>query len=690
MSGSLRSDPERARESVIRHQFDQSQSQRQINRRCLLILTTIILVVESIRVDYGSYAPLTPSSPLLTPSRSSSSPITKRAHIETIHVNGGTLTFHSTDHTSYSYAYGPSGVKGLLFNKYALGCALFASLGGLEFGYDQGVIANILVMSDFMARFPLTPFQKGAMTACLELGALAGVLFTGTTADRHSRRRSIVSACIIFLIGSIFQTLSSTLTHLFIGRLLGGIGVGALSMLAPLYISEISPPEIRGSLLSLEQLSIVTGVVVGFWLGYWTRNLDGSQSTGEGMGLSWRIPLGVQIIPGLVLMFGIWVMPPSPRLLVLQGKHKEAKEALAKLRGRKLDEDGEFVPSGPGLEKLEMLEMRVEAVIIHRLILDSPSTSRVPSQNLSSSAISINSNRSSINPNLNTSIISVQPRTEDDLKDRKSTWWKEWQAWKKLVDVRYWPRTRVGVGIMFFQQWSGINALLYYAPTLLTSLGFSSTSSTLLIAGGIGITQLLAVFPAILVIDDERIGRRGLLRFGSIITFSAMLTLGFIVWLFDGLWDTVRSAGWVGVAAIYVFTFAYGMSFGPIGWVLPSEVFPLSMRSRGVALSTASNWANNFLVGLLTPILFSLSPTLTFTLFALSSLLALYWVTMYVPETANVALEEMDGLFGDMGCGVGREDARVRVEVSEKLGLTKLIEDIAKEYGGEEGSALHG
>ncbi|KAJ3536084.1 hypothetical protein NMY22_g6191 [Coprinellus aureogranulatus] len=266
-------------------------------------------------------------------------------------AHGGSLTIRKDG--SYAYSYGPKGLAGLRHNYYALLCAFFASIGGLEFGYDQGVIANVLVMEDFVKRWPITPLQKGIMTAVLELGALIGALCAGYFADKYSRRYSIVFACIIFCIGSTFQALAQNLFHLFLGRAIGGIGVGALSMLSPLYMAEISPPEVRGSLLALEQLSIVLGVVFGFWTGFVTRSIPGA--------LSWRIPLGIQIIPGIILGLGCLLLPASPRWLVLKGRDEDALKSLARLRMRTPEEAEDDT-----LLQIELLEMKVETELVQR------------------------------------------------------------------------------------------------------------------------------------------------------------------------------------------------------------------------------------------------------------------------------------------------------------------------------------
>ncbi|KAJ3781221.1 MFS monosaccharide transporter [Lentinula aff. detonsa] len=529
-------------------------------------------------------------------------------------THGGQITVQP-DGLSYTYTYGPKGLAGLAHNRYALLCAVFASIGGLSFGYDQGVIANVLVMKDFITRWPITPIEEGFMTAILELGALIGALCAGIFADSYSRRFSIFISCIIFCIGSTFQCGAQTLLQLFIGRAIGGVGVGALSTLSPLYMAEISPPEVRGSLMALEQLAIVSGVVLGFWLGYFTRHIPGS--------VSWRIPLGIQIIPAVILILGCAFLPASPRLLVLQGKYDEAITSLARLRLRTIDE-----ARNDPLIQIEFLEMRVESTMIHRTFGTAES-----------------------------------PKSQFSFAD-------EWNSWKRLLERNNRDRTMVGVLMAFFQQWSGINALLYYGPILVKNIGLSGGNITLLVSGGIGIVQFFAVLPVIAYID--RWGRRPLLRGGSIVMTLSHFSIFLLITLFASNWASHPTAAWISVGFVYLFTAAYGMSFGPVAWVLPSEVFSLSMRSKGVALSTASVWVNNFLIGLITPVMLEWSAAGTFLLFTTSSFLAYVWVTYTVPETANMSLEEIDqdGMFRS---SVGREEVVMKAQIEEDLGLRELI-----------------
>lgn len=188
----------------------------------------------------------------------------------------------------------PPGFAGIFTNKYVTVCAAFATLGGALFGYDQGVMAITLVMDQFQEFFPEVQttapgagFQKGLLTAMIELGAFLGAMNQGWIADKFSRKWSILVAVVIFLIGSAIQTGSMSYSMLIGGRFVGGIGVGMLAMVAPLYVSEIAPPEIRGTLLVLQELSIVTAIVVAFYTTYGTRYITGNWS--------WRLPFLIQI-----------------------------------------------------------------------------------------------------------------------------------------------------------------------------------------------------------------------------------------------------------------------------------------------------------------------------------------------------------------------------------------------------------
>lgn len=197
---------------------------------------------------------------------------------------------------------------------------------------SQGVIAVILVMPEFLDRFPQVAetapgagFYKGLMTAMITLGAFVGAICQGWVADAYSRKYAIVIAVVVFTVGSSLQTAAANYDMLVASRFIGGAGIGMLSMVAPLYIAEISPPEIRGTLLILQEFSIVLGIVVAFFITYGTQYWSGTE-------WSWRLPFLIQIFPGLFLGIGAVFLPFSPRWLASKGRNDEALASLAKLR----------------------------------------------------------------------------------------------------------------------------------------------------------------------------------------------------------------------------------------------------------------------------------------------------------------------------------------------------------------------
>ena len=491
--------------------------------------------------------------------------------------------------------YSPPGFRGVFINYYATLCAAFAAIGGMIFGYDQGVVSIVLVMPQFLQRFTQVDsggagFWKGLLTAMIELGAFIGALNQGWIADKISRKYSIVVAVCIFSIGSVLQTAAVNYAMLTVGRLIGGIGIGMLSTVAPLYISEISPPEIRGALLVLEELSIVTGIVVAFWITYGTQYMAGEWA--------WRLPFLLQLIPGLVLGGGISFLPFSPRWLVSKGRDTEALSALGRLRS---------LPTTDMRVQQEWLDIRAE-VAFHKEM----SVLRHP--NLQGGG------------------------TGDRIK-------LEIVSWTDCLRRGCWRRTHIGIGLMFFQQFVGINALIYYSPTLFKTMGLNY-SMQLIMSGVLNITQLVGVITSLWTMD--KIGRRPLLLWGSFFMTISHFTIAILVGKYSDDWLGHRPAGWVSVAFLLFYMLSFGASWGPVPWAMPSEIFPSSLRAKGVALSTCSNWLNNFIIGLITPPLVLNTGFGAYTFFAVFCLLSLVWTLAFVPETSGKTLEAMDHVFKDI------------------------------------------
>ncbi|KAI8648319.1 MFS domain-containing protein [Fusarium sp. Ph1] len=520
--------------------------------------------------------------------------------------------------------YGPSGFRGLFSSPYVAMCAAFSAIGGLLFGYDQGVISVTLVMARFLDRFPEVGndapgagFKKGLMTAMITLGAFIGAINQGWIADWISRKRSLMVAVVVFVIGSAIQTGAIDYTMLVIGRFIGGIGIGQLSMVVPLYISEISPPEIRGSLLVFEELSIVIGIVVAFWITYGTKDMTSHWS--------WQLPFLLQILPGLLLGFGAIFLPYSPRWLASKDREDEALDSLAKLRA---------LPKTDPRVQREWMDIIAEARFQAGILRE-----RHPR---------------------------LTQRTDYASKIRL-----ELVSWADCLKPGCWRRTLVGAGIMFFQQFSGINALIYYSPTLFGTMGLDSEMQ-LIMSGVLNVTQLVGVFSSLWTLD--RFGRRTILLTGSFLMFVPHLIIAVLVGKFSHDWPSYTAEGWTSVTFLLFYMLAFGASWGPVPWAMPAEVFPSSLRAKGVAISTCSNWINNFIIGLITPPLVQKTGFGAYVFFAVFCLLSLVWVWFCVPETNGKTLEEMDEVFNDRS---GVEDITKKERTLREVYDEKVARDAA-------------
>lgn len=321
------------------------------------------------------------------------------------HIENDLDHVDTTDPTALAdnVSYGPGGIKGIVSSPFVFGAAFIASLGGFSFGYDQGVISIINVMPQFHAKYPeMDPansgsgFYKGFMTAMLEFGAFLGCFFMPKLCDKISRKWALSFVVVIFNIGAIIQTAAPNYATLVAGRTIGGIGVGTLALGAPLYISEISPPNLRGALLVLESVSIVTGVVIAYYIAYGTRFLDGE--------IAFRLPFGLQMVCVSFLGVAIHLFPYSPRWLSLVNRDDDALASLAKLRRLPADDN------------------RVQAE--WRGIMAEVEFQRV-----------------------------VQERTHPGKKGLKL----EVALWGDLFKKKCWRRTVIGMGVAFLQQFSGVS-----------------------------------------------------------------------------------------------------------------------------------------------------------------------------------------------------------------------------------------
>ncbi|KAL2816604.1 general substrate transporter [Aspergillus cavernicola] len=492
--------------------------------------------------------------------------------------------------------YGPPGLKGVAANPFVFLCAACSTLGGLTFGYDQGVISVTLVMDQFLDRFvevadghPGSGFWKGLMTAMLELGAFVGALNQGWLADMISRRYSILVAVLIFIVGSVLQTAAVDYAMLTVGRTIGGIGIGMLSMVAPLYISEISPPECRGALLVLEEFCIVLGIVIAYWTTYGTRYMAGEWA--------WRLPFLLQMVPSFVLLAGVVVLPFSPRWLAAKGRDDEALDSLSKLR--------RLPPTDHRIQQ-ELLDIQIEVRFHQQLNAEKHPTIQGPGARMS-------------------------------LR-------RELVSWADCFKSGCLRRTHVATALMFFQQFVGINALIYYSPTLFETMGLNYDNQ-LLMSGIVNVLQLVGAATSVWTMDA--LGRRPLLLWGAAIMGISHIIIAALVGIYSDNWPAHRPQGWTSVTFLLIYMITFGATWGPVAWAMPSEFFPSFLRAKGVAIATCVNWLCNFIIGLITPPLIQDTGYGAYVFFAVFCILAFIWTYFFVPETSGKTLEQMDAVFKD-------------------------------------------
>ncbi|CAK4010709.1 MFS monosaccharide transporter [Lecanosticta acicola] len=498
-------------------------------------------------------------------------------------------------------SYGEPGIHAFLKSTTVLLCSWAAAMCGFLYGYDQGLINVTLSIPRFLEAFPMVDttadshagFYKGLVTAIFELGAVIGALQAAIFSDKISRRYTIIIAVAWYLVGSVLQAVARDYTMLVFGCLVGGIGVGAASMIAPLYINEIAPPHIRGALYTLQQWMLILGIVAAFYTTYGARYIAGDWS--------WRTAFVAQILPAFVLLSVVYVLPFSPRWLGLVGRDTECLATLAKLRK---------LPTEDTRVQAEWIIIRAEAILQARL---SGVSSRGGSKSFRQHVIC------------------------------------EYRRWARCAEKRYIKRIWLGVVINLFQQWVGVNGFTYYSTTLFAQLGYGY-EQRLTLSGLLCVCQLVGSTVPIFIID--RVGRRPLLLVGTFFLISCHVINA-----------TVVGAG---TAFMFVFMFFFEISWGPIAWGLPAEILPSAVRAEGAALSTASNWLNNFVVGLIVPAIVQQAPYASFALFACTAFCATIWVFLFVPETKGKTIEELSGTFGD---GASEEEtAMYSVILSQVLG----------------------
>lgn len=427
-----------------------------------------------------------------------------------------------------------------------------AALGGLLFGYDTGVISGALLF--IRQVMSLSATMQGIVVAIALLGAALGAAAAGYLSDRIGRRRVILGAGLLFVAGAVISAAANDLITLLVGRLFVGLAIGVASMLAPLYLAEISPAEDRGAIVSLNQLCITGGILVSYLVGFALAAAPGG----------WRWMLALGALPGIILAAGMLVLPESPRWLAGHGRLQDAENVLRRLRGT-VDVAGEFGALRTDLAR----EGRLASA-------------------------------------------------------------------KELLAPRLRRPLVIGVGLAMFQQITGINTVIYFAPTIFQSAGLSSAATAILATAGVGAVNVIMTIVSIRLIG--RLGRRQLLLWslGGMALTLFVLSFAFYVGASGHL-------AWVAVVSVAIYVGFFAIGLGPVFWLLISEIFPLALRGRAMSLSTVAVWSFNLIVSAtFLDLIGAIGSAATFIVYAVLSLVALVFVFIMVPETKGLSLEQIE------------------------------------------------
>ncbi|ORX60426.1 general substrate transporter [Hesseltinella vesiculosa] len=420
--------------------------------------------------------------------------------------------------------------------------------------------------------------MKGDIVAMLQVGCCVGSIATNLVAEPIGRKKAIIIFAAIFIMGGIMQVAAQNLATMKAGRFFAGLGVGACSALVPMYIAETAPRKMRGRLGTTWQFLIVLGIMVSYFIDYGAKiHLTGTNQ--------WRVPLGIQIVPGGILLIGMFFLPESLRWLAVKGQDDRVKQNLLKLRGC-TESDAAFQQ-----EYHEILE----------------------------------------------------GAAADRDKD-------VFQLWKSLFTKNNLRRLGLGIMLQVFQQWTGTNAVNYYAPEIFQSSGLNTNNIDLIATGVYGVVKVAFVFVSFFMVDT-RLGRRRTLMIGSVVMFTAFFVLAGLIYGIQkengGNLGTGVQAGAKGYAAmvmIYLFAVGYEFSWGPIPWICCSEIFPNNIRSLSLSITTAFNWACNAVIAKVTPLMMTNITYGTYFFFGSMAVVMGVFVYFFLPETRGRSMEELNVL----------------------------------------------
>ncbi|KAK1559379.1 hypothetical protein Q3G72_013804 [Acer saccharum] len=487
-------------------------------------------------------------------------------------------------------------------NKYAFACAILASMTSILLGYDIGVMSGAAIF--IKEDLKISDVQVEILVGILNIYSLVGSAAAGRTSDWIGRRYTIVLAAAIFFAGALLMGFSTNYAFLMVGRFVAGIGVGYALMIAPVYTAEVSPASIRGFLTSFPEVFINGGILLGYVSNFALSKLS--------LRLGWRMMLGIGAIPSVFLGLVILFMPESPRWLVMQGRLGDAKKVLDKTS-----------------------DSKEEALL---RLADIKEAAGIP-------------------PECNDDVISVQSKG-----NRGEGIWKELLIHPTLV-VRH--ILIAGVGIHFFQQASGIDAVVLYSPRIFEKAGITSSNQMLLATIAVGLVKTISILVATFFLD--RIGRRPLLLSSVGGMIVSLTTLGFSLTIIDQSHKKLTWAVGLAITTVMSFVAFFSIGLGPITWVYSSEIFPLKLRAQGTSLGVAINRLTS---GVISTTFISLYKAMTIggSFFLFAGIASVAWLFFYMclPETQGRNLEDMEGIFGNLNWLRDSKAAKKRAAAADR------------------------
>jgi sugar porter (SP) family MFS transporter len=448
--------------------------------------------------------------------------------------------------------------------------SVVASLGGFLFGYDTAVISG--TVDQVAQQFNLDDITTGWYVGCALMGSIGGVMVAGSLSDKFGRKIVMFLSAVLFTVSAFGCMISADETQLVIARIIGGVGIGVASVISPLYIAEISIPAIRGRLVAMYQLAITVGFLAAYLANYgimqYSETLLGQGKT-EGLynkifaTEAWRGMLGMETFPALLFMIVLFLIPESPRWLIVKSEDNKALSILKKIFGDK--------------------EAIVQITNVKNLLASEEKTN-----------------------------------------------------WRILFQPGFRLALFIGISLAILGQFMGVNAVLYYGPTIFADSGLSGGDS-LLYQSLVGAVNMLTTIIALIIID--KVGRKKLVYWGVSGMIISLILIGF--YFAKGRLLGIPPVSLLILFLFYIFCCA--ISICAVIFVLLSEMYPVKVRGAAMSMAGLSLWIGTYLIGQLTPVMLTrLTPAGTFWLFALMCIPYMLIVWKLLPETTGKSLEEIE------------------------------------------------